>query len=132
MKYLWFIYAGLLLVLGFGRMVQKIVTETGGFGSRYGPVLVAMVIALGVIGYVFHRPIAWNWVWKGVFWLVAIAIVGMGVVAVYLLFSVGSGSYNVVGLLVGLLVILLPGQRQLFGYAYRSPSLWRISDKAHA
>ena len=133
MKYLWSIYAGLLLILGFGRMMQKIMTETGGFGSRYGPVLIATIIALGVIGYVFQQRIAWNWAWKGVFWLLALASVGMGVVAVYLLFSVGPGSYGVVGLLVGLLVILLPGQRQLFGYAYRSSSLWSMaSDKARA
>ena len=132
MKYLWSIYAGLLLVLGFGRMAQKIITETGGFGSRYGPVLVAMIIALGVLGYVFHRPIARPWVWKVVFWLLAIASVGMVILAVYLFFSVGPGSYNVVGLLMGLLVVLLPGQWQLFGYAYRSSSLWSISDKARA
>ena len=129
MKHLWSIYAGLLLVLGFGRMVQKIITDTGGIGSRYGPVLVAMIIALGVLGYVFQRPIARNWVWKGVFWLLAIASVGMGGVAVYLLFSVGPGSYNVVGLLMGLLVVLLPGQWQLFGYAYRSSSLWSMASE---
>ena len=132
MKYIWSIYVGLLLVLGLGRMVQKIITETGGFGSRYGPVILAIIIALGVLGYVFQRPIARNWVWKVVFWLLVIAGVGMLVLAVYLLLSVGRGSYDVAGLLLGLLVVLLPGQWQLFGYAYRSSPLWgRARDKAH-
>ena len=115
MKYLWSIYVSLLLILGIGRMVQKIITETGGFGSRYGPLLLAAIVALGVLGYVFQRPIARHWVWKGVFWLLAVVSVGLLLLGVYLLFSVGPGAYPGVGLIMGLLVVLLPGQWQLFG-----------------
>ena len=131
MKHVWSIYIGLLLLLGFGRMVLKIVTETGGFGSRYGPALAATIIALGVFGAVFQRPIARNWVWKAIFWLVAITSVGMLALVMYLLFSVGSGSYKPAGLLLIILLVLLPAQWQLFGYAYRSSPLWdRAPDKA--
>ena len=132
MKPVWSIYIGLLLVLSLGRMAQKIVTETGGFGSRYGPVIVATIIAVGVFGAVFQRPIARKWFWKAVFWLLAITGVGLFTLSVYVLFSTGSGSYSVAGLIVGILLVLIPGQWQLFGYAYRSPSLWNgAPGKAH-
>ena len=124
MKYVWSIYIGLLLILGFGRMVQKIITETGGFGSRYGPAIAATIIAIGVFGYVFQRQIARNWFWKAVFWLLAIASAGLLAFVVCLLFSAGSGSYRSVGLIIVVLLVLSPAQRQLFGYAYRSPQLW--------
>lgn len=121
MKYVWFVYIGLLLLLSFERMAQKIITETGGFGSRYGPVMVAAIIAVGVLGYVFQKPIARRWVWKAVFWLLAIASVGLFALGVYLLFT---GSYQPAGLTLGILLLLLPGQWQVFGYAYRSSPVW--------
>lgn len=130
-KYSWLLYMGLLLVLGLGRMVQKLITESGGFGSRYGPVLAAVLIIIGVFGAVFQRPIARQWFWKGVFWLLGIVSVGLFAMVVYLLFAVGSGSFNVAGLLVGILVVLMPAQWQLFVYTYRSSSLWnRAADTA--
>ena len=121
MKYVWSIYIGLLLGLGFVRMGQKILTETGGFGSRYGPLILAAILALGVFGAVFQKPLARRWVWKAVFWLLAISSVGLFVLAVYVL---SGGAYQPAGLILGILVVLLPGQWQLFGYVYRSSSLW--------
>lgn len=126
MKYTWSLYIVLLLLLGLGRMGQKIITETGGVGSRYGPLIVATILALGVFGVVFQKPLGWKWVWRVLFWFLAITSVGLLALAVYVLFG---GSYQPAGLILGILVVLLPGQWQLLGYAYRSSALWDVASK---
>ncbi|NNF27962.1 MAG: hypothetical protein HKN73_12125 [Gemmatimonadetes bacterium] len=121
MKHVWTLYIGALVVLGTGRMVQKIVTDTGGFGSRYGPVILAVILGLAVFGNVLEKPLARRWVWMAVFWLLAVGTAGLSLLAVSVLME---GSFRPAGMILGLLVILVPGQWQLFRYVYRSPSVW--------
>lgn len=121
MKHVWSFYSSVLIVLALARMVQKIVTETGGFGSRYGPLILAGVLALGIVGYVFQTPFAHRWVWMAIFWLLAIVSAGLLILAASLVLD---GLARTAGLIVGILLVLAPGQWQLFRYAHRSSSLW--------
>ena len=122
MKHGWSLYICVLLVLALARMTQKIVTETGGFGSRYGAVILAAILAVGVFGHVSQKPIVHRWLWVAIFWLLAISSAGLSILAGSLVLE---GSYRLAGLILGVLLMLAPGLWQLFRYAHRSSSLWR-------
>ena len=124
MKHAWSLYVGVLLALGLGRMAEKIITETGGFGSRYGPAILAVTLAIGVLGQVAQKPIARRWIWVTIFWLLAIVSGGLSILAVSQLLE---RSYRMAGLILGILLMLSPGLWHLFRYAHRSPSLWRTA-----
>ena len=49
---IWSLYILSVLALGIGRTAEKIVKDSGGLLSRYGPLLGAMVIAVGIVGYI--------------------------------------------------------------------------------
>lgn len=125
MKRAWSVYIAVLLALALGRMAQKIMTETGGFGSRYGPLILAVILALGVLGAIYEKAFIHRWMWIALFWTLAIASAGLLILAGAQLLE---GSYPLGGMILGLLALLAPGGWQLFRYAHRSPRVWGEAD----
>lgn len=121
MKWYWQLYFLLLLVLGYGQMLRKIISDTGGFSSRYAGAIVVTVIVLGLIAKSRELALGKSWMWKTLFVALVISSAAMamfglflGVTGVYL-----SAAYLCLGA-----VVLVPAMRELHVYSYRSPDTW--------
>jgi hypothetical protein len=44
------LYFVLLLALGYGQLLRKVVTDTGGFSSKYGAAIIATILVFAPIG----------------------------------------------------------------------------------
>ena len=121
---LWSLYTLGVLALGFGRTVEKIMRDSGGLPSRYGPVLGAVGVAIGVVGYLSSRPIGRAWVWKGIFVLSAVGTAGLLGLEVILLRSYDA-PWRIHAMTLAGAVLLAPAVIALYRYAFRSPAIWR-------
>jgi hypothetical protein len=120
----WWLYAATTLALGYGQMIRKIVSDTGGIPSRYGPPVVATIVTAGVIAWLVRRPLLRQWVWKLVFGVLVVASgVGLGF-GLYLLLVLSLDSWSVVLLISGA-VYLVPAEIQLYRYAFGTGVPWR-------
>lgn len=124
MKYAWTIYACCLVAIGIGRLMQKISLDGGGFASRYLPLLVAILLAVGVIGQVYQKRIGRAGFWQIVLWLSVVA--STLAIALCLYLTLMAGSLITAAGLVILVIVVLPAQVQIWHYSYRSASIWEI------
>jgi len=125
----WCAYALVALALGVGRTIEKIIDDSGGLLSRYGPALGATLVAVGVLGYAFRAPIGRAWIWKMVF---VLAILGcLGLVALELItLLTGDAPLRIHAMIVGGAALLVPAQIALHRYAFRRPLIWRRDRQA--
>jgi hypothetical protein len=121
---LWSLYTLGVLAPGFGRTVERIMRDSGGLPSRYGPMLGAVVVAVGVVGYLSSRPVGRAWVWKGVFALSAVGAAGLLGLEVILLQSYDA-PWRIHAMTLAGAVLLAPAVNALYRYAFRSPAIWR-------
>ena len=125
----WWVYTTATLILGYGQMIRKISADSGGFTSRYGPAFAATMLAVGVIALLLQKPLFRQWFWKIVFGIFVLASsVGFGF-GLYLLFVQDVPDWLIL-LLVGGAVYLIPGEIQLYRYAFRSGALWHSKSVA--
>lgn len=121
MKWYWQVYAGLILSTGYGQMLRKLLTDTGGFSSRYGAATVATILVVILIAKARHAPLWRAWPWQVFFALLCLGGLVAGGFGVYLSFK---GVY-LTALLLGLtLLLLLPAYHPVYVYAFRSPGIW--------
>ena len=111
-----------LILAGAGRLIQKVTTDTGGFASRYIPLLVAVLLVIGVLSYIYQKPLGRAWFWRAVFWVSTIASTCAVTFSFYLAFFVNALIPAAV--LVSVVLLIIPAQRQIWQYSYRSISLW--------
>jgi len=119
----WWLYSVALIAIGCGRMVERMMHDAGGPPSRFGPVLGALVLAVGVVGYAHRRPLGARWIWSGVLALSCLATAGL-LWLEYMEFQTGA-PYRVHALLVGAAAFLIPAQIALHQYVFRRPEIWR-------
>ena len=122
----WSLYILSVLALGFGRTAEKVVKDSGGLLSRYGPLLGAIVIAVGVVGYLSSRPIGRAWVWKGVFVLTIVGVAGLLALEAVLL-RLHAPSARIHAMTLAAAMLLAAAIPALHRYAFRSPATWRPS-----
>jgi len=133
MRYLWWAYVLCVLTLGIGRTTEKIMRDSGGFQSRYGPAIGAIVVAVGVIGYLIHKPIISKWIWRIVLVLTVLAMFGL--IALEIITATAAHApLRIHALIIAGVVLLIPAQAALYRYAIRSPELWergwqRVTDQ---
>lgn len=125
MKWYWKVYLLLLLLLGYGQMLRKILSDTGGFSSRYGAAIVVTIIIFVLMAKLRRVALGKLWMWKTLF--VALAI-GCAVMALFSVYLGIAGVFLPAGLLIAGAVLLLPALRELFLYSYRSPSIWAVTE----
>lgn len=113
---IWIVYAVLLLALGAGRTIEKVVADSGGFMSRYGPALGGGVVAAGVVAHCLASNRVGARVWAALFALTLVAALGLLVLEATLL-TVSSAPARVHGLVVGGALLLLPA---LIAFARRA------------
>ena len=125
-KVVWYAYMVVLLCLGLGRLVERVFSESGGFASRYLPLLVFAVFALGIYGWLHQQAIFRRWFWalvSGVCWVVLFAAIGL---SAYLGLTAGDGAIPLAAALLGLAVLLTPAQLVLRNYASKSREYWHL------
>lgn len=119
------LYLGLLVLLALGRLAQKLATDTGGFASRYLPLIIVIILVTGFIGYMSHKPLFKRWVWLAVFWLLIIAWASMLFFSIYLCTAIGTGGYIGALVIITGLALISPALAVLYRYVFKSPRLWR-------
>lgn len=119
----WWVYVATTLALGYGQMIRKIMSDTGGMASRFGPAVAVTVISIGIVATLLNKPILRQGFWKAVFVLIVFSsIVALGF-ALYLLLAQNLVSWTVL-ILMGGAVYLVPGEIKLHRYAFGSEVLW--------
>jgi peptidoglycan/LPS O-acetylase OafA/YrhL len=128
-RWYWLLYLILVLGVGYGHLIRKLVNDSGGFSSRYTPPLVATLIVLAVLararGVALWRP----WPWK------ALCLVLALVSSLALAFAASlamSSVHRPALLLLALVGLLLPAVQQTYLYAFRSPRIWERDRKEGA
>lgn len=124
MRFYHWLYVGLLLSLTTGRILQKITTDTGGFVSRYVPLIVALILLTGFISYAKQKPLFKRWCWEGILWLSVASSAALLGFAMYLLLSLGGSGLLFSGFLLLGALLLIPAQLALYRYARCSAALW--------
>lgn len=122
--YICWLYLGLLLFLAVVRLMQKIIADTGGFASRYIPLIIIIIIVVGVIGYILQKPILKRWLWMTYFWLISVATAAMAFFSFYVIAISGAKSKLGLGML-SVALILIPALSVLYKYAFKSQVLWQ-------
>lgn len=120
----WCSYTATTLLLGYGQLIRKLASDTGGTASRFGPALAATILAVGIIAALLHKPLLAQWFWKLTFAVFALASSLALLFGLYLLVFHGLHSWPVLLLLSGA-IYLLPAEVLLHRYAFNSEQLWQ-------
>lgn len=124
MKYFWHFYIALLLSLSIGRLVERILLESGGFASRYLPVIFVLVLSVGIYGSIKNKPILSRWFWLIVFAISLLASALAIAFSAYLALFAGGGAMLGASLLLLATVLLIPAQLKLRNYISKSNACW--------
>jgi hypothetical protein len=136
MKYFWRIYSGAFLgiiLVAFLWIALSPELEFRWVGISPGVtmlffILLAILVVpfVGLFAFSWGKPLGFSWIWKVIFWIVAltqfIAVV-RSVLGGTMLCSSGEWC-DVIGLVVRFL-LGLPFIIGLYLYAYRSPNIWK-------
>ncbi len=104
-------------------MVERISIESGGFASRYLPLIIFGLISLGIYASLKNRAIFKRQFWLFVYLIVGILILSSLVIAIYLFLFVSSKLAFAGGLLL-LAGLLVPALLKLRQYCSKSASIW--------
>lgn len=122
MKCAWFTYLSLLVLAGAARLVQKVMADSGGFASRYTPLLIAAVLVVGVLGHIYQKPLGRAWFWQLLFWLSV--TVSTSAIAFSFYLALIAGPFDLVFILMLFTLALIRAQWRVWQY-FRSKSIWR-------
>lgn len=117
----WKSYLVLLLLLGYGQLLRKLITDTGGPASRYSAAIVATLIVCALIAKSRNMALGSNLIWKAVFSILTLSCALAMLFALYLGIS---GVYLSAGLLMLAGLVLIPALQQLYLYSFKSPDIW--------
>ena len=117
----WSIYVLLLVGLGAARLVERVARDSGGFASRFGPLIAVIVVSIGIIAWLQGRRLMYRWFWCAMFGLIVIVQLSSLLYGSFLLLSANTGPAGIVG---GVALVLVPAAYALFQYGYRSTGIW--------
>mgnify|MGYP001252810336 CR=1 FL=1 len=127
MRLLHWFYIVMLLVLPFVHLGHKIMTESGGFISRYLPLIIVIFLVLGLIGYAKKTPILVRRLWRVSFWVFLegafFAIMYVG----FMLSTFGSAVLLESVLLLLMIAVLAPAIVVLYQYSKVEQPFWSRS-----
>lgn len=107
-------------------MLRKLLTDTGGFPSRYSAAIVTTGIVLALIARFNGIPLWKEWLWKIVFFILAFTCILGILFATYL---AAVGVYFSSALLISGAMLLAPALHQIYKYSYKSPEIWSTVQK---
>lgn len=120
----WYVYVLILNAIGLIRLAEKVFNETGGFASRYLPLVLTLAVSIGVYGCIASRPIYKRWIWRLLLNLLIVISIGLLIFAGYLLFFAGASAIAAAMGLLFIFIVLLPGLIKLQQYSSKSAEFW--------
>ena len=124
-KHFWNAYCALLLLLGYGRLLARLYTGTGGLADRYLPPLAATILVVAVLVAKHGRPVLKRQFWQGLFKLLMLCTaLLLALLGFWIVMGINASLYSYTQVLATLL-ILLPAEHLLYRYAYRNNEPWR-------
>ena len=123
MRLVWISYCAVLLVLALARLIERIWIDSGGFFSRYLPLILTLVMVIGIYASLKQRRLFVRGFWLSVVATVALIIVSASLLFIYLGVTSHWGSMGVWLLLLSALV-LIPGAWRLRTYSAKSNPIW--------
>lgn len=118
---LWRLYCAFLLMAGYGQMLRKLISDTGGPISQFAPPLLATFLVVGIAAHLNTRAVFNQWFWKLLFGFLAVGSAGVLLLAIYFAFSQGMAlAWQALTLLT--VLSLFPALLLLRRYAFYSPA----------
>lgn len=115
-------YTLVLLLPAILRLAEKLLSHTGGFTSRYGPLMAMGLLAIGYIAAAGNTPVVNRVFWRGSFWLLSALLSLAGVYGLILLAFAGNVTAGAALLVTA--VIAIPALSSLYRYSSVSSTIW--------
>lgn len=122
------IYFALLLVLACIQLIIKVVTETGGFTSRYTGFVAVSLLFFAFLGNRIRTPLLFRWFWLICFWLLVCITVVAFLFSIYSISVNDAGSDFMSGALFVIPLLLIPGLWHMYLYVWDNKALWKKTD----
>lgn len=119
------LYFALLLCVAFTQLVSKVLTETGGFTSRYSAFFAIGLLFAAHVGNRYNKALLYRWCWLSIFWILSVTDAVAILFAAYLLIVNGTEALLNAGVLCAVAVLLIPGLWQLYRYVWVNASIWK-------
>jgi hypothetical protein len=129
-KHFWLSYSVLLLVLAYGDLCRKLLTDTGGIASRYLPALAITLVVAGITGYCRNKGLFSQHLWRTLFKLLMLA----SCIVMFMMgwwFLSGEQPFSKLLALTVTLLLLSPAEHVLYRYSFESPQLWQKPTGLH-
>ena len=123
MRLIQWMYVLVLLLPAIIRLAEKLLSHTGGFASRYGPLMAMGLLAIGYIAAACRFPVVTRVFWRWSFWLLSGLLSLVGVYGFILLAFAGKITGGAVLLVTPLIAI--PALSSLYRYSSASSSIWK-------
>jgi peptidoglycan/LPS O-acetylase OafA/YrhL len=115
-------YMVTLLVPALFQLMQKVLSSTGGFASRYGPLLVMLILVIGYLGQFRRIAILRRWVWQFCFLLIVLLTSCALFFVAYSMIS-GVGAMGPILMMLAVIILTLPAQVTLYHYI-KNDNIW--------
>lgn len=120
-RYIPLFYVAILFMLAAARLFQKISTDTGGFTSRYAPMITVCILLVAALGLVNKKPFI-----ERLFWQILYSFL---VVVSFVAFSLSIYFYSTSNLPLAYMLIigailLIPACLILYHYVYTHTQIW--------
>jgi hypothetical protein len=115
-------YMVTLLVPALLQLVHKVLSNTGGFASRYGPLLVMLILVAGYLGHYRGIAILRRCVWQFCFLLIVVLTSCALFFVAYSMIS-RAGAMGPILMMLAAIILTLPAQVTLYHYI-KNDNIW--------
>ena len=126
MRVIHIIYMVILLLPALLQLIHKVLSNTGGFASRFGPLLVMLILVAGYLGQNRGIPLLRLWVWQFCF-LLRVLLTSCSVLFVAYSMVSDVGATGPVLIILAVSVLTLPAQVTLYHYL-KNDNVWGSAD----
>lgn len=123
-RYWYWLYLLCLIVIASVHTLEKIMTNSGGLMSRFGPVVMVLIIGYGIYGYVNQQRLLTRGIWRTLFGCLAVLWGSASLLMVYLVFIANPSHLQALLILTFGLLIILPALIGLYRYGFACPTIW--------
>ncbi|MBC2607522.1 hypothetical protein [Pelagicoccus albus] len=128
MRLIHWLYVTALFVPAIARLAQKVSTDTGGFTSRFGPLLAVLLLAAGFIGYRQKKAILISSFWRWIVGLLGFGFVGLFSFGIYLFIFVGKPVLAEAAVITITSLAAIPALISLFKYSKPNNDIWKSGE----
>lgn len=123
-EWIWWLYMALLVAAGYGRMIERVAKDSGGFWSQCGPPIGATIVCIAIFAWLKNKAVAHVWLWRALQFCIGLAQSAAIVFAAYL---AANSNYTPAIQLLAISLMLVPALYVLQICSYRSPDIWSRS-----